>query len=206
MHLYTYATFVLKRATIEDQNLRKMRAKALSHGHTEGECQMVEADPREFALHGFTRCGQRDWGGPEGMTADERERHHVRCAVLAGAVMYTPDMEYTHYENIDGDAITQAAYHERLSPQPFPTSAPQLAALAKRIIYSGFVQYRGFDSCFEMGNGGEVMTLLVKEARGNDVLRAAIIAAEFHIGKWDEIERSYPANAESAVLFESAGA
>lgn len=44
-HLYTYAVALTQGDKIRPENLSGMRDKAIRHGHTEGECQRVEADP-----------------------------------------------------------------------------------------------------------------------------------------------------------------
>lgn len=52
-HLYTYAFFCLNAlGAITDESREKMRSKCLSHGHTEGECLGVEADPSGFIQSG----------------------------------------------------------------------------------------------------------------------------------------------------------
>lgn len=54
-HLYTYAVALTQGAAILPEKLQGMRQKAISHGHTEGECQIVEADPMEYVQEGFSR-------------------------------------------------------------------------------------------------------------------------------------------------------
>lgn len=51
-HLYTYAVCYLRRANITPENLAGIRLKALRHGHTEGECQIVENDPMAYICSG----------------------------------------------------------------------------------------------------------------------------------------------------------
>ena len=81
-------------------------------------------------------------------------------------------MEYTHYDNIQGMCMTNAEYFVCfLSGAAFPTEAPELASLAAKMIKTGFVMHRAFDSCFEMGNGSAVMALLVDMALEDDELR-----------------------------------
>ena len=52
-HLYTFAVALTQGEKIKPENLAGMRRKAIKGGHTEGECQLVEANP----LH-FVRTGQ----------------------------------------------------------------------------------------------------------------------------------------------------
>ncbi|MEM9128318.1 MAG: hypothetical protein AAGA97_01175 [Pseudomonadota bacterium] len=52
-HLYTYAVCLTQGAKIHPENLAGIRAKAIKHGHTEGECLIVEADPMQFVRDGF---------------------------------------------------------------------------------------------------------------------------------------------------------
>lgn len=52
-HLYTYAVCLTQGDKIRPENLRGIRAKAIKHGHTEGECVLVEADPMEYVRDGF---------------------------------------------------------------------------------------------------------------------------------------------------------
>ena len=74
-------------------------------------------------------------------------------------------MEYTYYDNIQGMCMTNAEYFACFAGgADFPTKAPKLATLAAKMIKTSFVMHREFDSCFEMGNGGAVMALLVDMA------------------------------------------
>lgn len=51
-HLYSYAVALLQGPRIAPDNLAGMRAKAISNGHTEGECLCVEKDPQAFVRTG----------------------------------------------------------------------------------------------------------------------------------------------------------
>lgn len=51
-HLYTYAVAYRQREKITPENLAGTRAKAIQHGHTEGECLCVEADPAIYIRTG----------------------------------------------------------------------------------------------------------------------------------------------------------
>ena len=51
-HLYTYAVALIMGDLIRADNLEKTRAKAIRHGHTEGECQCVERDPQFYVTTG----------------------------------------------------------------------------------------------------------------------------------------------------------
>mgnify|MGYP000291852386 CR=1 FL=1 len=52
-HLYTYAYFCLNAlGMISDESRAAMKAKCLCHGHTEGECLIVEKRPLEFIRSG----------------------------------------------------------------------------------------------------------------------------------------------------------
>lgn len=52
-HLYTFAVALTQGEKIRPENLAGMRRKAINFGHTEGECQLVEADPMAFIKDGF---------------------------------------------------------------------------------------------------------------------------------------------------------
>lgn len=52
-HLYTYAVCLTQGEKIKPENLEGIRAKAIKHGHTEGECLLVEADPTAYVRDGF---------------------------------------------------------------------------------------------------------------------------------------------------------
>lgn len=56
-HLYTFAVALTQGAAIKPENLKGMRAKAIRKGHTEGECQIVEADPLAYVRDGFKQIG-----------------------------------------------------------------------------------------------------------------------------------------------------
>ncbi len=47
-HLYGYAYFCRESEAISDESRAKMKAKCLMHGHTEGQCLMVEKNPNLF--------------------------------------------------------------------------------------------------------------------------------------------------------------
>jgi len=107
-------------------------------------------------------------------------------------------MEYTHYENIQGMCMTRAAYFACFSGgADFPTAPPALAELAVKMIKTGFVIHREFESCFEMGNGGEVMKLLVDMALKDDALRDWWQRGAYYIGDFEKVkQRFYPEERE----------
>jgi hypothetical protein len=51
-HLYGYAVALTQGAKIKPENLEGMRAKAIRHGHTEGACMLVEANPQQYISTG----------------------------------------------------------------------------------------------------------------------------------------------------------
>lgn len=51
-HLYGYAHFCRDRVNISDESRAKMKEKCLRHGHTEGQCLMVEKNPDLFIYTG----------------------------------------------------------------------------------------------------------------------------------------------------------
>ena len=104
-------------------------------------------------------------------------------------------MEYTHYDNIQGMCMTNAEYFACFAGgAEFPTKAPELAKLAAIMIKTGFVMHRQFDSCFEMGNGGAVMALLVDMALEDEELRQWWRLGEDYIGVFETVKlRFYPA-------------
>lgn len=51
-HLYTYAVMLTRGDKIKPENLAGVRAKAIRHGHTEGECLCVEANPQFYVSTG----------------------------------------------------------------------------------------------------------------------------------------------------------
>ncbi|MFP3384975.1 hypothetical protein [Tritonibacter sp. SIMBA_163] len=51
-HLYTFAVALTAGDAIKPENLAGMRKKAIGHGHTEGECQIVEKDPVRYVRTG----------------------------------------------------------------------------------------------------------------------------------------------------------
>lgn len=202
-HLYTYAVMLTRGDRISPENIRGVRAKAIANGHTEGECRMVESNVQEYIRRGFSRLDQFGLGaGDDVLCNNEREYHTARSQVLRDTKWYTCDMEYTHFDNIEGSAITRAAYEKAFSVARFPSSAKALTKLAKKMIYTGFVKHRAFDACFEMGNGGEVMAGLITEATQNDILRREIIRCEDYIGAWDTLAAKYLAPASLGGLFE----
>ena len=103
-------------------------------------------------------------------------------------------MQYTHYENIQGMCMTRADYFACFAGgADFPSEAPDLAKLAARMIKSGFVIHREFESCFEMGNGAEVMALLVDMALEDDELRDWWQRGDDYIGEFEKVkQRFYP--------------
>lgn len=106
-------------------------------------------------------------------------------------------MEYTHYDNISGMCMTRDQYFACFAGgAEFPTKAPALAKLAARMIKTGFVKHREFESCFEMGNGGAVMALLVDMALEDDELRDWWNLGDYHIGEFEKVKlRFYPSSA-----------
>lgn len=55
------------------------------------------------------------------------------------------------------------------------TSARARAAIAAKIIKRGYKLGRGFDDCFEMGDGGEVFKILAGKAQDNWYLAARLV-------------------------------
>ncbi len=101
-------------------------------------------------------------------------------------------MEYTHYDNIQGMCMTNAAYFACFAGGvEFPTEAPELAKLAAKMIKTGFVMHRQFESCFEMGNGSAVMALLVDMALDDDELRQWWQLGEDYIGSFETVKRRF---------------
>jgi hypothetical protein len=89
-------------------------------------------------------------------------------------IPYTASMEYTHVDNIDGMAMTNAAYARKWPRfENFPTTTPGCATRAASMIKVGFVIHDPFDSCFKMGHGYDVMALLINDALSDDALRTA---------------------------------
>lgn len=88
-HLYAYAYFVADhRGEITDVNRAKMRAKCLANGHTEGECQMVEACPQEYINDGFKN--------PHFFNAPNSKQRTLRAFAKDGLkqiTFSTPDLE-----------------------------------------------------------------------------------------------------------------
>ena len=105
---------------------------------------------------------------------------------------YTAAMEYTHIENIDGMAMTNAAYEKKWPRfDKFPTTARGCATRAASMMKAGFVIHRPFDSCFEMGHGHEVMALLINEALGDPDLRKAWDRCAYYMGSFDTAYADY---------------
>jgi len=106
-------------------------------------------------------------------------------------------MGYTHYENIQGMCMTRDQYFATFAGgADFPMEAPMLAKLAARMIKTGFVKHREFDSCFEMGNGSAVMALLVDMALEDDELRDWWNRGAYFIGEFEKVKlRFYPSSA-----------
>lgn len=161
----------------------------------------IAGDPFPFLREAYRR---RVFGGEaERVTlAQMIEFRDVRDRVLAGAVPYDGSMEYTHFENIDRMALPKAVYHQRISRFPVPACPKGLAERAKVMILTGFVQHRVFDDCFEMGNGGEVMALLINEALSNNVLKTSIIQTEHYIGAWDDLVKRHRASSAISDMFD----
>jgi len=106
-------------------------------------------------------------------------------------------MEYTHYDNIQGMCMTNAEYFFCFaSGAEFPTKAPELATLAAKMIKTGFVMHREFDSCFEMGNGSAVMVLLVDMALEDEELQQWWRLGEDYIGAFEMVKRRFYPNAD----------
>lgn len=82
----------------------------------------------------------------------------------------------------------------------FPTEAPELAKLAAKMIKTGFVMHREFDSCFEMGNGNAVMALLVDMAQHDEELQQWWRLGEDYIGAFEAVKQRFypPADQDSA--------
>jgi len=109
-------------------------------------------------------------------------------------VPYTPDMEYTHVENIDGMAMTNAAYARRWPRfEDFPTTARGCATRAANMIKAGFVIHDPFDSCFKMGHGYDVMALLINDAFADDDLRSAWDRCSYYLGTFEAALADYRA-------------
>lgn len=165
----------------------------------------VAGDPFPFWREAYKR---RVFGGEaERVTlAQLIEFRDVRARILAGAVAYDSSMEFTHFDNLDGLGLTHAVYHQRISRFPVPTCAKALDERAKIMIFTGFVQHRAFDDCFEMGNGGEVMARLMDMALSNNVLKVSIIQAEHYIGAWDDLVSRHRAKGAVGDLFDGEAA
>jgi hypothetical protein len=93
-------------------------------------------------------------------------------------IPYTASMEYTHVDNIDGMAMTNAAY-ARIWPrfENFPTSARGCATRVASMIKVGFVIHDPFDSCFKM----------------DDALRTAWNRCAYYLGTFDGTLADYRA-------------
>ena len=165
----------------------------------------IGGDPFPFWREAYKR---RIFGGEgERVTLPQLlEYRDLRARILAGAVAYDSSMEYTHFDNLDGLALTQAVYHQRISRFPVPTCAKALAKRAKLMILTGFVKHRAFDDCFEMGNGGDVMAGLIDMASSNNVLKVSIIQAEYYIGEWEKLLKRHRARQAIGDLFDKEGA
>ena len=161
----------------------------------------IAGDPFPFLREAYRR---RVFGGEaERVTlAQLIEFRDVRGRILAGAVQYDSSMEYTHFNNLDGLRLPHAVYHQRISRFPVPSCAKALAERAKVMLLTGFVQHRAFDDCFEMGNGGDVMGLLMNIALSNNVLKVSIIQAEHYIGVWDDLVKRHRAKVATDDLFD----
>ena len=133
--------------------------------------------------------------------AQETEYQNIRRRVMQGAVEWRREMEYTHRQNIDFWALPVKTYFSRIAPYPFPSGAAALARRLKVMLYTGFVLDREFDTCFEQGNGREVIAHLVREAETNPRLKAAIIECERYIGTWDQLQETANPPFETGSLF-----
>lgn len=93
-HLYTYAVCLTQGEKIRPENLAGIRAKAIRYGHTEDECQIVEADPMSFIKDGFAampviaKAITMRRIMDEGVQADAAHRIMIgaACAVKQGGV------------------------------------------------------------------------------------------------------------------------
>lgn len=107
---------------------------------------------------------------------------------------YTPSMEYTHIENIDGMAMTNAAYARKWPRfDKFPITARGCATRAASMIKAGFVIHDPFDSCFKMGHGYEVMALLINDAFADPELRTAWDRCRYYLGSFEDALTDYRA-------------
>ncbi len=161
----------------------------------------IGGDPFPFWREAYKR---RIFGGEgERVTLPQLlEYRDLRARILAGAVTYDSSMEFSHFDNLDGLALTQAVYHQRISRYPVPTCARALAERAKVMILTGFVKHRAFDDCFEMGNGGDVMARVIDMALSNNVIKVSIIQAEYYIGAWDDLLKRHRARQAVGDLFD----
>jgi hypothetical protein len=101
-------------------------------------------------------------------------------------------MEYTHVENIDGEAMTNAAYAKRWPRyERFPTTARGCADRAASMIKAGFVMHDPFDSCFKMGHGAEVMALLINDALADDELRRKWDRCAYYMNTFEQCLADY---------------
>jgi len=109
-------------------------------------------------------------------------------------IPFTASMEYSHVDNIDGMAMTNAAY-ARIWPrfENFPTTARGCATRAASMIKAGFVIHDPFDSCFKMDHGYDVMALLINDALSDDALRTAWNRCAYYLGTFDDALADYRA-------------
>lgn len=161
----------------------------------------IGGDPFPFWREAYKR---RIFGGEgEKVTLPQLlEYRDLRARILSGAVAYDNSMEFSLFDNLDGLALTQAVYHQRISRYPVPTCARALAERAKVMILTGFVKHRAFDDCFEMGNGGDVMARVIDMALSNNVIKVSIIQAEYYIGAWDDLLKRHRARQAVGDLFD----
>jgi hypothetical protein len=109
-------------------------------------------------------------------------------------------MEYTHVENIDGMALTNAAYARRWPRfEDFPTTARGCATRAASMIKAGFVIHDPFDSCFKMGHGFDVMNLLVIDALADAELRTAWNRCAYYVGTFEAALTEYRARLDQPI-------
>jgi len=107
-------------------------------------------------------------------------------------IPYEPSMEYTHVQNIDGMAMTNAAYTRKWPRfEDFPTTARGCARRAASMIKAGFVIHDSFDSCFKMGHGFDVMALLINDALADEDLRRAWNRCAHYIGRFEQALAEY---------------
>lgn len=85
-HLYTYAVCLTQGPKIKPENLAGIRAKAILRGHTEGECQLVEADPMEYVRDGFKNLSVLGKAVTMRRIMDAGEDPNIAHRIVANAV------------------------------------------------------------------------------------------------------------------------